>query len=187
METPARSSISAFWLWGDFLTERCQATKTKIRWAFLFDEEYDNYSNIYRAMSWRKLSRDWANMLVFWERLLLTRKVQYWVLRLDIDKIVTQSLTRDATLTLGGERLAGFKNWFLSGIAVKTSMDPSQTVQYTALISGITKQVWKQQTKYIYLAWMIFIFAGSVHGQKHRHGERINISEDKVGREGGRI
>ena len=29
----------------------------------------------------------------------------------------------------------------MKGIAVKTSMDPSQTVQYTALISGITKQV----------------------------------------------
>ena len=31
-------------------------------------------------------------------------------------------------------------------------MDPSQTVQYTALISGITKQVGKQQTKYICLS-----------------------------------
>ena len=27
------------------------------------------------------------------------------------------------------------------GIAVKTTLDGSQTVQYTALISGITKQV----------------------------------------------
>ena len=43
-----------------------------------------------------------------------------------IDKVLTQSS-------------------FISGIAVKTSMDPSQTVQYTALISGITKQVGKQQ------------------------------------------
>ena len=29
----------------------------------------------------------------------------------------------------------------LPGIAVKTTMDAAQTVQYTALISGITKQV----------------------------------------------
>ena len=77
---------------------------------------------------------------------------------------------------------AGFDHSFLSGIAVKTSMDPSQTVQYTALISGITKQVWKQKTKYtIGFAWMIFMW-GSLHGQKHWYGERINISEDKVGR-----
>ena len=33
------------------------------------------------------------------------------------------------------------RNIMIIGIAVKTTLDGSQTVQYTALISGITKQV----------------------------------------------
>lgn len=58
-----------------------------------------------------------------------------------IDNVVTQYSTRDSTLCWRIKAIKGFKHSFISGIAVKTSMDPSQTVQYTALISGITKQV----------------------------------------------
>ena len=56
------------------------------------------------------------------------------------------------------------------GIAVKTTLDGSQTVQYTALISGITKQVSLKVYVHVncFLLFTLFeIIPGEVHGPEH--------------------
>ena len=73
------------------------------------------------------------------------------------------------------------------GIAVKTTLDAAQTVQYTALISGITKQVRPSDSTidgwllcFVLCVCVKSCISGPGHGAKYRPGQWPDIPETEV-------